>query len=104
MNSDIPLNYYLIVAGMIFVIGLVGVFLNRRNVIGLLMSIELLLLSVSLNFVAFGRELGDLTGQVFSLFILVVSAAEIAVGLAILVSYYRNRGTIQVDDIHLMKG
>ncbi len=100
----ISLDHYLVVAALLFTIGGVGVFLNRRNVIVILMSIELMLLAVNLNFVAFSQSLGDLVGQVFTLFILTVAAAESAIGLAILVVYFRNRGDIYVDDITVMKG
>ena len=98
------LDHYLVVAALLFTIGGVGVFLNRRNVIVILMSIELMLLAVNLNFVAFSQSFGDLVGQVFTLFILTVAAAESAIGLAILVVYFRNRGDIYVDDITVMKG
>lgn len=100
----VTLSHYLVVAALVFAIGVFGLFLNRRNVIIILMSIELILLSVNINFVAFAAKLGDLTGQVFTLFILTVAAAEAAIGLAILVIYFRNRGTIAVDDINQMKG
>jgi NADH-quinone oxidoreductase subunit K len=100
----VGLGHYLIVAAMIFTIGVFGIFLNRKNVIIILMSIELILLAVNLNFVAFSAFLGDLVGQVFALFVLTVAAAEAAIGLAILVVYYRNRGTIAVEDVNLMKG
>jgi NADH-quinone oxidoreductase subunit K len=100
----VGLGHYLIVAAMIFTIGVFGIFLNRKNVIIILMSIELILLSVNLNLVAFSAFLGDLVGQVFALFVLTVAAAEAAIGLAILVVYYRNRGTIAVEDVNLMKG
>ena len=89
---------------MVFTIGVVGIFLNRKNVIIILMSIELILLAVNINFVAFSSFLGDLVGQVFALFMLTVAAAEAAIGLAILVVYFRNRGTIEVEDVNLMKG
>ena len=89
---------------MLFVFGVFGIFLNRKNVITILLSIELILLSVSINLVAFSAFNGDLAGQVFSLFILTVAAAEAAIGLAILVVYFRNRGSISVDDINVMKG
>ena len=95
---------YLIVGALVFVLGVMGIFLNRKNVIIILMSIELILLSVSINFVAFSAFLGDLVGQVFALFVLTVAAAEAAIGLAILVVYFRNRGSIAVDDINMMKG
>ncbi|MFC6687346.1 NADH-quinone oxidoreductase subunit NuoK [Jhaorihella thermophila] len=100
----IGLEHYLTVAATLFVIGIFGLFLNRKNVIILLMSIELMLLAVNINFVAFSSHLGDLTGQVFTLFILTVAAAEAAIGLAILVCFFRNRGTIDVEDINMMKG
>ena len=100
----IGLGHYLFVAAMLFTIGVFGIFLNRKNVIVILMSIELILLSVNINFVAFSSFLHDLVGQVFALFILTVAAAEAAIGLAILVVYFRNRGTIAVEDVNLMKG
>ena len=100
----VGLGHYLIVAAMIFTIGVFGIFLNRKNIIIILMSIELILLAVNLNLVAFSAFLGDLVGQVFALFVLTVAAAEAAIGLAILVVYYRNRGTIAVEDVNLMKG
>jgi NADH-quinone oxidoreductase subunit K len=95
---------YLIVGALVFVIGVLGIFLNRKNVIIILMSIELILLSVSINFVAFSAFLGDLFGQVFVMFVLTVAAAESAIGLAILMVYFRNRGSIAVEDVNLMKG
>jgi NADH-quinone oxidoreductase subunit K len=100
----IGLTHYLIVAAMLFTIGIAGVILNRKNIIIILMSVELILLSVNINLVAFSSFLGDLTGQVFALFILTVAAAEAAIGLAILVTYFRNRGSINVEDINMMKG
>jgi NADH-quinone oxidoreductase subunit K len=100
----VGLPHYLIVAALLFTIGVFGIFINRKNVIVILMSIELILLSVNINFVAFSAFLGDLVGQVFALFVLTVAAAEAAIGLAILVVYFRNRGTIAVEDINLMKG
>ena len=100
----IGLSNYLTVAAILFTIGVVGIFLNRKNIIIILMSIELILLAVNLNFVAFSSYLGDLVGQVFALFVLTVAAAEAAIGLAILVVYFRNRGTIAVEDVNLMKG
>ena len=100
----IGLEHYLTVAAVLFVIGIFGLFLNRKNVIILLMSLELILLSVNINMVAFSSYLGDLAGQVFTLFILTVAAAEAAIGLAILVCFFRNRGTIAVEDINMMKG
>jgi NADH-quinone oxidoreductase subunit K len=101
---EIGLGHYLTVAACIFTIGVFGIFLNRKNVIVILMSIELILLSVNINLVAFSSFLGDLSGQVFALFILTVAAAEAAIGLAILVVYFRNRGSIAVEDINIMKG
>ena len=100
----IGLTQYLAVAAILFTIGMLGIFLNRKNIIIILMSVELILLAVNLNFVAFSAYLGDLVGQVFALFILTVAAAEAAIGLAILVIYFRNRGTIAVEDVNLMKG
>ena len=100
----IGLEHYLTVAAALFVIGIFGIFLNRKNVIVILMSIELVLLSVNINLVAFSAFLGDLTGQVFTLFVFTVVAAEAAIGLAILVCFFRNRGTIAVEDVSNMKG
>ena len=100
----IGLTQYLTVAALLFTIGVLGIFLNRKNIIIILMSIELILLAVNLNFVAFSSYLGDLVGQVFALFVLTVAAAEAAIGLAILVVYFRNRGTIAVEDVNVMKG
>ena len=100
----IGLGHYLTVAAILFTIGIFGIFLNRKNVIVILMSIELILLAVNINLVAFSAFLGDLVGQVFALLVLTVAAAEAAIGLAILVAYYRNRGSIAVEDINLMKG
>ena len=100
----IGIEHYLTVAATLFVIGIFGLFLNRKNVIVLLMSIELMLLSVNINLVAFSSFLGDLVGQVFTLFVLTVAAAEAAIGLAILVYFFRNRGTIAVEDVNVMKG
>lgn len=101
---EIGIAHYLSVAAILFTIGLFGIFLNRKNVIIILMSVELMLLAVNINLVTFSTHLQDLTGQVFSLFVLTVAAAEAAIGLAILVVYYRNRATIAVDDIQTMKG
>jgi NADH-quinone oxidoreductase subunit K len=101
---SIGLGHYLFVAAILFTLGVAGIILNRKNIIVILMSVELILLSVNINLVAFSAALGDLTGQVFALFILTVAAAEAAIGLAILVTYYRNRGTIAVEDINMMKG
>ncbi len=100
----ITLGHFLTVAAILFTIGVFGIFLNRKNVIIILMSVELMLLAVNVNFVAFSAYLGDLMGQVFALFVLTVAAAEAAIGLAILVVYFRNRGSIAVEDINLMKG
>ena len=100
----IGLTHYLIVAAILFTIGICGIILNRKNIIIILMSVELILLSVNLNLVAFSAALGDLTGQVFTMFILTVAAAEAAIGLAIVVIYFRNRGTIEVEDISTLKG
>ena len=100
----IGLNHYLAVAAILFTVGIVGIFLNRKNVIIILMSIELILLAVNINLVAFSTHLGDLVGQVFALIVLTVAASEAAIGLAILVAYYRNRGSIAVEDVSLMKG
>ncbi len=100
----IGLVHYLIVAAILFTLGVFGIFLNRKNVITILMSIELMLLAVNINFVAFSTHLGDLTGQVFTMFVLTVAAAEVSIGLAILVVYSRHRGTIAVEDINMMKG
>ena len=100
----IGLSHYLTVAAILFTIGVFGIFLNRKNVIVILMSIELILLAVNINMVAFSAHLGDIVGQVFALLVLTVAAAEAAIGLAILVVYFRNRGSIAVEDINLMKG
>ena len=100
----IGLGHYLAVAAILFTLGILGIFINRKNVIVILMAIELILLAVNINLVAFSSFLGDLTGQVFALFVLTVAAAEAAIGLAILVVYFRNRGTIAVEDIDMLKG
>jgi NADH-quinone oxidoreductase subunit K len=100
----IGLEHYLVVAAIVFTLGVAGIILNRKNVIIILMSIELILLAVNINLVAFSAQLNDLTGQIFALFILTVAAAEAAIGLAILVTYFRNRRTIAVEDINMMKG
>ncbi len=100
----IGLGHYLSVAAILFTLGIFGIFLNRKNVIIILMSIELILLAVNINLVAFSTHLGDITGQIFALFILTVAAAEAAIGLAILVVFFRNRGSIAVEDINMMKG
>ncbi len=101
---EIGLTHYLTVAAILFSLGIVGIFLNRKNVIIILMSVELMLLAVNINLVAFSSYLGDLVGQVFAMFVLTVAAAEAAIGLAILVVFFRNRGTIAVEDINVMKG
>ena len=101
---EIGIGHYLTVAAILFTLGVFGIFLNRKNVITILMSVELMLLAVNINFVAFSVYLNDLVGQVFTMFILTVAAAESAIGLAILVVYHRNRGTIAVEDINMMKG
>ena len=100
----IGIEHYLVVSSTLFVLGMLGIFLNRKNIIIILMAIELILLSVNLNLVAFSAFLGDMTGQVFAMFVLTVAAAEAAIGLAILVIYFRRRGTISVDDVNRMKG
>lgn len=100
----IGLVHYLVVAAILFTMGVLGIFLNRKNVIVILMAIELILLAVNINFVAFSAYLQDLVGQVFAMFVLTVAAGEAAIGLAILVIYFRGRGTIAVDDINRMKG
>jgi NADH-quinone oxidoreductase subunit K len=101
---EIGLGHFLSVAAVLFTLGVFGIFLNRKNVIVILMSVELILLAVNINLVAFSVYLGDLVGQVFALFVLTVAAAEAAIGLAILVIYFRNRGSIAVEEINLMKG
>ncbi|GGB34160.1 NADH-quinone oxidoreductase subunit K [Sphingomonas metalli] len=100
----IGLIHYLVVSAILFTLGAAGIFLNRRNLIVILMAIELILLSVNINLVAFSAYLGDLVGQVFAMFVLTVAAGEAAIGLAILVIYYRGRGTIATDDVNRMKG
>ncbi len=101
---EIGLGHYLTVASILFTLGVFGIILNQKNVIIILMSIELMLLAVNINLVAFSVYLHDLAGQVFAMFILTVAAAESAIGLAIMVAYHRNRGTIAVEDINMMKG
>jgi NADH-quinone oxidoreductase subunit K len=100
----IGLEHYLTLAGVLFTMGIFGIFLNRKNVIIILMCIELMLLAVNINFVAFSSFLGDLTGQIFTMFVLTVAAAEAAIGLAILVIFFRNKGSIAVEDISSMRG
>ena len=104
MAEGIGLGHFLTVGAILFTLGVFGIFLNRRNIIIILMSIKLILLAVNLNFVAFSAQLGDLSGQVFALLVLTVAAAEAAIGLAILVIFFRNRGSIAVEDVNLMKG
>jgi len=101
---EIGLGHYLILGAMIFTIGVVGIFLNRKNIIVILMSIELILLAVNINLVSFSVYMEDISGQIFTLFILTVAAAEAAIGLAIIVVYYRNAGTIKVEEIDRLKG
>ena len=100
----IGLSHYLTVAAILFTIGIFGIFINRKNVIVILMSVELILLAVNINLVAFSAFLGDLVGQIFALIVLTVAAAEAAIGLAIVVAFYRNRGSIAVEDVNMMKG
>ena len=100
----IGLGHYLAVAAILFTLGILGIFLNRKNVIVILMSIELILLAVNVNLVAFSTFLGDIVGQVYALIVLTVAAAEAAIGLAIVMIYFRNRGSIEVEDVNLMKG
>ena len=101
---EIGLSHYLTVAAVLFALGIFGIFLNRKNVIIILMSIELILLAVNINLVAFSVHLHDMVGQVFAMLVLTVAAAEAAIGLAIIMVYFRNRGTIAVEDINVMKG
>ena len=101
---EITLTHYLTVAAILFTVGIFGIFLNRKNVIIILMSVELMLLAVNINLVAFSHFLGDMVGQIFAMFVLTVAAAEAAIGLAILVVYFRNRGSIAVEDINMMNG
>ncbi|WP_062762536.1 NADH-quinone oxidoreductase subunit NuoK [Falsirhodobacter sp. alg1] len=100
----VGVEHYVVVATILFVVGIFGIFLNRKNVIVILMSIELMLLAVNINLVAFSSDLNDLTGQIFTLFVLTVAAAEAAIGLAILVTFFRNKGSIDVEDVNVMKG
>ena len=101
---EINLGHYLMLAATIFTIGIIGIFLNRKNIIVILMCIELILLAVNINLVSFSIFSNDLTGQIFTLFILTIAAAEAAIGLAIIVVYYRNSGTIKVENINKLKG
>ena len=100
----IGIEHYVVVSSILFVLGVLGIFLNRKNVIVILMSIELILLAVNINFVAFSAFLNDLVGQVFAMFVLTVAAGEAAIGLAILVTFFRDRGSIAVDDVNRMRG
>jgi len=100
----VGLGHYLTVSAILLVLGVFGIFLNRKNVIVILMSVELILLAVNLNLVAFSASLHDMAGQVFTMFVLTVAAAEAAIGLAIVVVYFRNRGSIEVEDVNMMKG
>ena len=102
--NEISLEHYLILSSLLFAIGVSGLFMNRKNVITILMSIELMLLAVNINFVAFSVHLQDIVGQVFSIIILSIAAAEVSIGLAILVLYYRNRDSIEIEDINQMRG
>jgi len=101
---QIGLSHYMTVSATLFTLGILGIFLNRKNVIIIMMSVELMLLAVNINLVAFSADLGDMVGQVFTMFVLTVAAAEAAIGLAILVVYFRNRGSIAVEDVNMMKG
>ena len=104
LYGSIGIGHYVILATLLFVTGVAGIFINRKNIITILMSIELMLLAVNINFVAFSVQMNDLMGQIFTMFVLTVAAAEAAIGLAILVVYFRNRATIDVDDISALKG
>lgn len=101
---NIDIQHYLVVGALLFTIGVCGIFLGRKNIINIMMAIELILLSVNINFVAFSIHLGDIKGQIFTFFILTVAAAEAAIGLAILVVYYRNKASVEVEDINTLKG
>jgi len=104
MMFEIGLSHYLVLSAIVFTLGIFGIFLNRRNVIIIMMSIELILLAVNLNFVAFSSYLNDIFGQVFAMFVLTVAASEAAIGLAIMIVYFRNRGSIAVEGISALKG
>jgi len=104
IDSDVGLFHFLVLSAILFMVGLCGIFINRKNIIVIMMSIELILISVNINLVAFSTFLQDLTGQVFAIFVLTVAAAEAAVGLAILVAYYRNKGNIEVEEMKEMQG
>lgn len=102
--TQVGLQHYLVLAALLFTIGVCGIFLGRKNIINIMMAIEIILLSVNINFVAFSVHLGDIKGQIFTFFILTVAAAEAAIGLAILVIYYRNKASVEVEDINTLKG
>ena len=102
--SEISLEHYLVLSSLLFAVGVSGLFMNRKNVITILMSVELMLLAVNINFVAFSVHLQDIVGQVFSIIVLSIAAAEVSIGLAILVLYHRNRGSIEIEDINQMRG
>lgn len=104
MSSPVTLEHYLILSAMIFVIGMFGLFMHRKNIITILMSIELMLLSVNINFIAFSSYASEISGQIFSIIILTIAAAETSIGLAILLVYFRNKGSIEVSDVNQMKG
>ena len=101
---EVGISHYLTVAAILFTLGIFGIFVNRKNIIVILMSVELMLLGVNINLIAFSAELGDLVGQIFAMFVLVAAAAEAAIGLAVLVVYFRNHGSIAVEDVNMMKG
>lgn len=102
--QNIPINYYLIVSLSVFIIGIIGMLLNRKTIINFLMSLELILLAANINFIAFSAEIGDLLGQIFVLFILTVAAAEVAIGIAILIIYFRMKGNIDAEEVNLLRG
>ncbi len=104
MINEISLEHYLVLSSLLFAVGVSGLFINRKNVITILMSIEIMLLAININFVAFSVYLNDIVGQVFSLIILSIAAAEVSIGLAILVIYFRNRGSIEIEDLNKMRG
>lgn len=104
MSSIITLEHYLILSAIIFIVGMFGLFMHRKNIITILMSIELMLLSVNINFIAFSSYASEISGQIFSIIILTIAAAETSIGLAILLVYFRNKGSIEVSDINQMKG
>ncbi|WP_342225566.1 NADH-quinone oxidoreductase subunit NuoK [Rickettsia endosymbiont of Urophora cardui] len=104
MNEYIGLNHYLVLSSLVFTIGMLGFFMHRKNIINILMSIELMLLAVNINFIAFSVYMQELSGQIFSIIILTIAAAETSIGLAILLIYFRNKGSIEVTDINQMRG